>query len=161
MAETETTFTSAQLQAAKDEAHKAGFDAGITQGRTEGRTAERERIQAVEKVSLPGHEALIATLKFDGETSGPEAAVQVLKAEQELREKNLSQIRSEAPKPVPESTGTAAADAKTAAETTAPKSAALDAKETAKAARELVAKAKAEGKTLTYAAAVKQVMTAK
>ena len=118
MAETDTTFTSAQLQAAKDEAHKAGFDAGLTQGRTEGATTERERIQAVEKVSLPGHEALIATFKFDGKTSGPEAAVQVLKAEQELREKNLSQIRSEAPKPVPESTGTAAADAKTAAEAT-------------------------------------------
>ena len=161
MAETETTFTSAQLQAAKDEAHKAGFDAGLTQGRTEGATSERDRIQAVEKVTLPGHESLIATLKFDGKTSGPEAAVQVLKAEQELRDKNLNQIRSEAPKPVPESTGTAAADAKTTAETTGCTPAKKDAQEMAKEARELVAKAQADGKTLTYAAAVKQVMTAK
>jgi hypothetical protein len=159
--ETETTFTSAQLQAAKDEAHKAGLEAGLTQGRTEGATAERERIQAVEKVSLPGHETLIATLKFDGKTSGPEAAVQVLKSERELREKNLSQIRTEAPKPVPESTGTAAADAQTAAGATANTTAKADAKEMANSARELVVKAKAEGKTLTYAAAVKQVMTAK
>jgi signal peptide peptidase SppA len=160
-AEQETTFTSAQLQTARDEAHKAGFDAGLTQGRTEGATTERDRIQAVEKVTLPGHEALVAGLKFDGKTSGPEAAVQVLQAEQKLRDERLSQIRSEAPNPVPESTGTAAADAQTAAGAASPVSAESKAKDMAKSARELVAKAKAEGKTLTYAAAVKQVMTAK
>jgi signal peptide peptidase SppA len=151
-------MTKAEYDAALATAKQSGFEAGVTQGRTEGANTERERIQAVEKVTLPGHEALIATLKFDGKTSGPEAAVQVLQAENELRGKELAKIRSEAPAPVPESTGTATADAQTASG--APP-AAVDAKATANAARELVAAAKAQGKTLTYAAAVKQVLTAK
>lgn len=42
--------------------------------------SERARIQGVEAQSMPGHEALINTLKFDGKTTGPEAAVQILQA---------------------------------------------------------------------------------
>ena len=45
-----------------------------------GATAERERITAVRAQSLPGHEALIDRLAFDGKTTGPEAAVAVLSA---------------------------------------------------------------------------------
>ena len=58
-----------------------GFQAGTAEGQTAGATAERARIQAVEAQTLPGHEKLIAQLKFDGKTTGPEAAVQVLTAE--------------------------------------------------------------------------------
>lgn len=47
----------------------------------EGATAERARIQAVEAQAMAGHDALINALKFDGKTTGPEAAVQVLAAE--------------------------------------------------------------------------------
>ena len=47
----------------------------------EGADAERQRILDVEAQTLPGHEALIATLKADGQTSGPQAAAQVLSAE--------------------------------------------------------------------------------
>lgn len=47
----------------------------------EGATAERQRIMDVEAASLRGHEALIQTLKFDGKTTGGEAAQQVLAAE--------------------------------------------------------------------------------
>lgn len=43
--------------------------------------AERERIQSVFSQSMPGHESLIQTLAFDGKTTGPEAAVQILQAE--------------------------------------------------------------------------------
>lgn len=46
----------------------------------EAAAAERARIQGVEAQSMPGHEALINALKFDGKTTGPEAAVQVLQA---------------------------------------------------------------------------------
>lgn len=46
----------------------------------EAAAAERARIQGVEAQSMPGHEALINTLKFDGKTTGPEAAVQILQA---------------------------------------------------------------------------------
>ena len=45
-----------------------------------GATAERNRILAVQEQSMPGHEKLIQTLMFDGKTTGPEAAVQVLGA---------------------------------------------------------------------------------
>jgi len=51
----------------------------------EGAAAERARIQAVEAQALPGHAALIAALKFDGKTTGPEAAVAVLQAERSAR----------------------------------------------------------------------------
>lgn len=48
-------------------------------------TAERERIQAVEGQALAGHGDLIQTLKFDGKTTGAEAAVAVLAAEKKIR----------------------------------------------------------------------------
>lgn len=76
-----------------EEGRNAGFDAGAA--------AERQRIQDVEAQALPGHEALIATLKFDGKTSGPEAAVQVLAAERQTADKNLAAIRDERQKPLP------------------------------------------------------------
>jgi len=58
---------------------KEGFDSGIVAGAK----AERERIQSIEEASLPGHDALIASLKWDGKTSGAEAAMQIVKAEKE------------------------------------------------------------------------------
>lgn len=78
-----------------------GFAAGQTAGRTEGATAERERIQSVEAQAMPGHEALVATLKFDGKTTGPEAAMQVLAAERAKKPAQLAALRSDAPSPAP------------------------------------------------------------
>lgn len=66
----------------------------------QGAEAERARIVAVESQTLPGHEALIAKLKFDGITSGPEAAVAVLSAEKKNHAKTLVTLETEAPKPV-------------------------------------------------------------
>lgn len=77
------------------------IDAARAEGREAGATAERERIQAVEAQLIPGHEALINTLKFDGRTSGPEAAVKVLAAEREQRERMADDRRADAPDPVP------------------------------------------------------------
>jgi ClpP class serine protease len=77
-----------------EEGRSAGFEAGAA--------AERQRIQEVEAQALPGHEALIQTLKFDGATTGAEAATQVLAAERTLRGKNLAQVHGELPKPVAE-----------------------------------------------------------
>jgi len=70
------------------------------EGRVAGAAAERARIQAVEDQLIPGHEALIATLKFDGVTTGPEAAVAVLGAEKSLRNRALADRRADAPEPV-------------------------------------------------------------
>jgi len=78
-----------------DAIYQSGIEAGAT--------AERNRIKDVEAQTLPGHEKLIAGLKFDGKTTGPEAAAQVLAAERAIRESRLSALESEAPKPVPPS----------------------------------------------------------
>jgi signal peptide peptidase SppA len=77
-----------------EKARAEGFAAGAT--------AERQRIQDVEAQALPGHEALIQTLKFDGKTTGAEAASQVLAAERTLRGKNLAQLHGDLLKPVAE-----------------------------------------------------------
>jgi ClpP class serine protease len=55
--------------------------AAVAAARAEGAAAERARILEVEAQLLPGHEKLIAELKADGKTTGPEAAMAVLKAE--------------------------------------------------------------------------------
>ena len=51
------------------------------EARAEGATAEMQRIKDVEAQAIPGHKDLIAELKFDGKTTGAEAAVKVLAAE--------------------------------------------------------------------------------
>ena len=66
----------------------------------EGATAERQRIQDVLAQALPGHEALINGLAFDGFTTGPEAAVAVLNAERGARKNHLEAMRADAPAPV-------------------------------------------------------------
>lgn len=60
--------------------------------RAEGAISERDRIAAVRAVSLPGHEALIETLAADGHTSGEQAAVLVVAAENE-RQKQAATLR--------------------------------------------------------------------
>jgi signal peptide peptidase SppA len=88
---------------------KAGFDsgkiAGIDEGRALGAAAERERIKAVEEQTLPGHEALIASLKFDGKTTGPEAAVKVLAAQKKDLAGVLDHIKATAPEPAKNTAG--------------------------------------------------------
>lgn len=66
----------------------------------EGARGERERIQAVEAQGMPGHEDLIAGLKFDGRTTGPEAAVAVLAAEKQIRENAAQDLADDGEKPV-------------------------------------------------------------
>jgi hypothetical protein len=59
---------------------KNRFDEGFTAGAE----FERKRIQRVEEQALPGHEDLIATLKYDGHTTGEQAAVQVIAERKKL-----------------------------------------------------------------------------
>ena len=78
----------------REEAFGQGFSAGLVKGKEDGAMAgaeaERSRIKDVESQTLPGHEDLIQTLKFDGKTMGPEAAVKILKAEKEMVSKKHS-----------------------------------------------------------------------
>ena len=68
---------------------------------SDGAAAERNRIKAVQDQLMPGHEALIETLKFDGKTTGPEAAVQVLAAEKKKLGGIAADLRTDAPKTAP------------------------------------------------------------
>jgi signal peptide peptidase SppA len=74
-------MTLEELRAAHPDVCAALVEEGRAAGLTAGAAAERQRIQDVEAQAMPGHEALITSLKFDGKTTGPEAAVQVLNAE--------------------------------------------------------------------------------
>ena len=70
------------------------------QGAAQGATAERERIQAVESQLIPGHEALISSLKFDGKSGAGEAAVAVLAAEKQTRSAAAAALAGDAPAPL-------------------------------------------------------------
>jgi len=77
-----------------------GIETGKKEGFVSGAEAERKRIKAVQDQLLPGHEALIETLKFDGKTTGPEAAVQVLGAEKALLDGKKKELMEEGQKPI-------------------------------------------------------------
>jgi len=67
----------------------------------EGATQERARIQAVRAQALPGHEALIETLAFDGKTTGDQAAAAVLAAERQVIAARTSAHAADAPNAAP------------------------------------------------------------
>jgi signal peptide peptidase SppA len=69
---------------------------------------ERERILAVEANAMPGHEKLIAEMKADGTTTGPEAAQRVLAAEKGKLTQVATDLKTDAPNPAPGSEGTQA-----------------------------------------------------
>ena len=68
--------------------------------RAEGAAAERSRIAEVREQSMPGHEKLIEALAFDGVTTGPQAAVQVLAAERARTASQAQARNDDAPAPV-------------------------------------------------------------
>lgn len=69
--------------------------------RTQGADAERARILAVEGQLIPGHEALINTLKLDGKSTAGDAAMAVLAAEKQTRAAYVSALASDAPAVLP------------------------------------------------------------
>jgi signal peptide peptidase SppA len=92
-----------QIRAESPEAAQALIALGAEQ--------ERARIQGVENAVLPGHEALIASLKFDGKTSPGDAALQVNAAERKKLDAAAKASAEEAPDPV-KTAGTKAVDPK-------------------------------------------------
>lgn len=94
-------ITMQQLLAESPDVAEALRAEGAAVASTAAATAERERIQAVFAQSMPGHEALINSLAFDGKTSGAEAAVAVLGAEKKLRATALADRRSDAAEAAP------------------------------------------------------------
>lgn len=78
----------AQLQAANDGLQPA-IDAAVL--------AERTRIMSVEGQLIPGHEALILSLKFDGKSTAGDAAQAVLAAERAIRGTQARNLAADAP----------------------------------------------------------------
>ena len=66
----------------------------------QGAAAERTRILAVEGQLIPGHEALIASLKADGTSTAGDAAMAVNAAEKQLRITQAAASANDAPKPL-------------------------------------------------------------
>ena len=95
---------------------RAGVDLGAA--RAEGAAAELQRVKDVQAASLPGHEALIATLMFDGVTTGAQAALKVLAAERTKRGDKLLALQADAAAAV--TTAAASPDADTKGDETMP-----------------------------------------
>lgn len=74
---------------------KEGMAQAVEKACKEGAIAEQARIKSIKALSIPGHEALIETLMFDGETTGEQAAMKVLAAEKTLRESKLAAFQAE------------------------------------------------------------------
>ena len=140
-------LTVSALQSDHPEIYQAVFDAGVASvdvsaAKKEGAEDERERIKAVQEQSVPGHEALIAELAFDGKSTAGEAAIAGLKAEKEAKTSHLTTAQSR-PEPLP--------DASVDEHSTG------NSKELAQQAKAMVAEHKAKGITLSLTQAMNKI----
>lgn len=117
---------------------------------TEGATAERARILGIQAAALPGHDKLVAQLIEEG-VSVEAAGLRMVQAEKASLQGRADALRADAPKPVDHAP--APAEESPAATETKPDPTAIAAK-----AGKLVADAKARGESISYTAAVNQVM---
>lgn len=86
-------------RASFEQDHAALFAQMRAEFSTLGAAQERERIQAVLAVGdgLPGHEALLAGLAYDGKTTAADASLAVLAAEKQARAAAMAAHKSDAP----------------------------------------------------------------
>ena len=91
-----TTMNRDQLAAE----HPALLASVLAEGRAAGATEERERILKIEAAALPGHEALVASLKADGSVTAGDAALQIVAAERQAKARAAAAHQAEAPAPV-------------------------------------------------------------
>ena len=95
-------------KAGKADGFEEGRLAGIEEGKAESREealvagaqAETQRIKDIEALLIPGHEALIQTLKFDGKTTAAEAAIKLVQAENAVRQNAVEALAVDGVKPV-------------------------------------------------------------
>lgn len=80
--------------------HPALLDSVLAEGCAAGAAAERARILAIEAAAIPGHDALVATLKADGSVSAGDAALQILAAEKQALATVGASRQAEAPAPL-------------------------------------------------------------
>lgn len=126
--------------------HPALVESILAEGRAAGAAAERSRILAIEAAAIPGHDALVATLKADGSVTAGDAALQILGAEKQVKTQMAAAHKAEAPEPVAQFAS--ATHAPTAAEREAQVDASLPVEERAKAAWDKDAGLRAEFSSL-------------
>ncbi len=90
-------ITAETLRADHPELYESIKSEAYNRGLKEGAEKERSRIQAVKDQSMPGHEGMVEQLMFDGKTSGPEAAVQILAAEKKKKKDHSASLESDSP----------------------------------------------------------------
>lgn len=73
----------------------------LAEGAATGATAERARIQSVQAQHMPGHEALITALMFDGKSTAGDAAQAIVAAERKARADHAAANADDAPPPLP------------------------------------------------------------
>lgn len=83
-----------------DAGHKEGIEKGKELGIAEGAKAECQRIADVRANAMKGHEALTEQFVADGKTTGAEAAVAILAAENAKKTAGLETLEKEAVKPL-------------------------------------------------------------
>ncbi|WP_430233949.1 signal peptide peptidase SppA [Nitrosomonas communis] len=66
----------------------------------EGEENERKRIKAIEGALIPGHEAIVSAMKFDGVSTAGDVALAIVAAENKIRSDKLADLKSNAPDPV-------------------------------------------------------------
>ncbi len=140
-------------EALRDEGRATGLTeghaTGLAEGLEQGATAERERIQGIEAIALPGHEDLISTLKFDGKTQPGDAAQQIVAAESQRLANINTELHQTAPKPAPADPGAAADEEGLEV--------AVDPKKLAAKAQKLVTAEATAGNRISYAEAVRRI----
>lgn len=99
IAPTTTTPPKGKVMSTAEE-FQANHPEAVTAVRAEAAAAERARIQAIEAQLIPGHEALINQLKFDGVSTAGDAAMAVLAAEKKGRDAHATASLADAPAPV-------------------------------------------------------------
>ena len=116
-------ITASYIQSQYPEVAKALADEAYNQGIADGKNAteeafqkgiiaERERILAIEKIAIPGHEDLVAKAKADGSMTAENLAMQMVMAEKRrgiIHLASLQTAEKELP-PIPEAPATAASE---------------------------------------------------
>lgn len=92
-----TTMTVEELKTGNPDLYQAVLD----EGKAAGAQAERDRISGVKAQAIPGHEALIEQMAFDGKSTGPDAAMAIVAAEKTLRDAAAAALNNDAPPAVP------------------------------------------------------------
>lgn len=80
---------------------QTGMEEKLTAAQAKGAADERQRISDVRAQLIPGHEALVEKMAFDGKSTGADVAMAIIGAEKTLRANAAAALAEDAPPPVP------------------------------------------------------------